>query len=88
MRTLYFSMWTIISMALLVYFPVMATAQPAKIPFHREPYFVDSGLHDGQVGPGAKTFVAFREVIQFPGAPWLRLRFHAYHTDDILGEYQ
>ena len=74
--------------AILLWLPTMTTAQPAKTPFHREPYFVDSGLHDGQVGPGAKTFVAFREVIQIPGAPWLRLLFHAHHPGDIMGEYQ
>ena len=87
MRMLYSSRWTTISIALLVCLPVMATAQPAKTPFHREPYFVDSGLHDGQVGPGARTIVAFREVIQIPGALWLRLQSHAYNPGEN-GEYQ
>ena len=83
MRMLYFSRWTTISIALLVCLPTIATAQPAKTAFHREPYFVDSGLHDGPVGPGARTIVAFRELIQIPGAPWLQLRLHVDHPDNI-----
>ena len=63
----------IISTAWLLCLPGMAMAQSDKIPFHKEPYFVDSGLHDGLTGPGAETFAAFHELIRLPGVPWLRL---------------
>ncbi|MCH7939832.1 MAG: hypothetical protein IID13_08810 [Candidatus Marinimicrobia bacterium] len=36
---------------------------------------MDSGLYDGQTGPSAKSYVAYREVIQVSGTPWLRLHF-------------
>lgn len=58
-------------------------AQPSKIPFHRELYPVYSGSHDGLTQPGAQPFVAFREIIQIPGASWLRLHFRDYNLGEI-----
>jgi hypothetical protein len=52
-----------------------AWAQMGYFPAHREAYWIDSGTHDGM---GAKSFEAFREVVQAPQAPWLRLHFSEY----------
>ena len=80
MKAFYLLKWAAISiMALSLWLPAVATAQPAPVPYHRESYFLDSGVHDGLTGPVAETFVAFRDVIQIPGATWLRLHFEAYN---------
>ena len=83
MKTFGLKRWIALHMAVLVCLPVSTTAQPAKIPFHKEPYFMDSGVHDGLTGPEAETFVAFHELMQVPGAPWLRLQFQAH---SIIGK--
>jgi hypothetical protein len=51
----------------------------APIPHHREPYLLDTGAQEN-----LRTIdvVAFRQVVQIPGAPWLQLHFGAYN----LGE--
>ena len=71
----------------LLWLPAVATAQPAPIPYHEEQIMIHSGLHDGQVGPGARPIIAFRNVIQFSDAPWLRLYFQEYNLgsrDDVI----
>ncbi|MBA7679562.1 hypothetical protein ES703_87860 [subsurface metagenome] len=50
-------------------------AQPAPIPHHLEPYRLDSGV---QKGLEAETASLFRETVQVPGVPWLRLHFDDY----------
>ncbi|UCD37676.1 MAG: T9SS type A sorting domain-containing protein [Fidelibacterota bacterium] len=55
-----------------------ATAQQPKFPFTREPYYVNSGVHDGQAGLTADQNIAYRELISIPDAPWIRLRFQSY----------
>lgn len=50
-------------------------AQPAPIPYHRQPYQLDSGVLKGLQ---AETASLFRETVQVPGAPWLRLHFDDY----------
>ena len=59
----------------LLAFAVAASAQPKPIPFHIEPYVLDSGLHQGNA---AGTVTAFRQVARVAQAPWLRLHFDAY----------
>ena len=68
--------WTYIKVCIMTCLPMMAEAQPAKTPFHRGAYTLNSGLHDGSPDPSVEPFVAFRGVVQVPGAPWLRLQFH------------
>ena len=72
-----------VRLGLVTLLPVLLLAQAPKTPFHREAYFLNSGLHDGPIGPGEEPVFAFGEVIQFPGPPWLRLRFQARRPDDI-----
>ena len=83
MKLLHLHKYTVRSIAILVCLPSIMMAQPVSIPFHKEPYFVDSGVHDGLTGPVAETFAAFHELIQVPGAPWLRLQFQAHN---IIGK--
>jgi len=54
-------------------------AQPAPIPYHKEPYRLDSGVYEGLE---AETALAFQEVIQVTGAPWLRVHI----SDCNLGQ--
>lgn len=56
--------------------PAMAFAQPAPIPFHKEVYTLQAG---GYKGLEAESLVAFREVVQISGAPWLQLHFSDYN---------
>jgi len=56
--------------------------QPAPIPYHKEPYHLDSGVHEGHEGIATQTVLAFRETVRVPGAPWLQLHFSDYN----LGE--
>ena len=49
-----------------------APAQQGRIPYHKEPYPVHSGLHHGTA---ARRTVVFRQVVRVAGAPWLRLLF-------------
>lgn len=85
MKRLLFSRLMFFCVTVLACLSTNLVAQPGKIPFHKEPYFVDSGLHDGLTGLGAETFAAFHELIQVPGAPWLRLHFEAYNLDPTYG---
>ena len=87
MSTLCYRTCRIINTAWLLCLPGMALAQSENIPFHKEPYFVDSGLHDGLTGPGAETFAAFQALIQVPGSSWLRLQFLAFNLGalDAMG---
>lgn len=51
-------------------------AQRGRVPFHRQVYTLDSGIHDGLT---AESFIAFREVVRDPGVPWLQLRFKDFN---------
>jgi hypothetical protein len=51
-------------------------AQQAPIPFHREAYSLDSGVHDGVT---VKNLMAFHEIVRAPGTPWLQLHFSDYN---------
>jgi hypothetical protein len=54
-------------------------AQTAYLPSQREAYQMGSGLHAGRA---SGKYVAFRETVSIPHAPWLRLHF----GDVDLGE--
>ena len=71
----------IIAALLLVSLPTLVTAQRGRIPFHREAYFLDTGIHSGQRDSTAFLSPAFSGLINSAGAPWLRLRFGDYHLD-------
>lgn len=70
--------WIILFAGLVIGLPPPVAAQQGKIPVRKVPYLLDSGLHDGPVGPEAKSMIAFQQVIQVPDAAWLRLLFRAY----------
>jgi len=53
-----------------------AWAQRPAVKYRSHAISVDSGLHDGE--PGAAHEVAYRDVVRFPGAPWLRLHIQGY----------
>src|SRR5262249_49339213 len=55
--------------SLLLAIPRMSPAQ-APIPYHRQPYFIDSGAQRGRT---TENLVAFREVVRVSGASWLQL---------------
>ncbi|MBN1811336.1 MAG: trypsin-like peptidase domain-containing protein [Anaerolineae bacterium] len=52
----------------------------APILYRREPYSLDISLQENS---GAEDGGVFRQVIQFPGAPWLQLHF----SDYFLGKH-
>lgn len=60
---------------LLMLSALPSAAQKAPIPRRTVRYVVDSGLHEGV---GAESVVAFSQLIEVPGVPWLRLHFSAY----------
>ncbi len=69
--------WLIIVLVLAGSGLTNANAQTRDIPSHREPYSMDSGLHDGRTDLKSTTYLAYRTVIRVSGAPWLRLHFSA-----------
>ena len=60
---------------LLALFPSAATAQPAPFPSRTVPLASDTGAFRGAIGPEAESFTASRQLVEIPGALWLRLRF-------------
>jgi hypothetical protein len=56
--------------------PATRQGQLASIPYQRQPYHLDSGVHENRA---AQPSMAVRQVIRVPGVPWLRLRFSAHH---------
>lgn len=62
----------IVTGGLLLWSMVIASAQPATLPFHTVSYSLNSGIHDGH---GESERAVWREVIQLADAPWLRLQF-------------
>jgi V8-like Glu-specific endopeptidase len=74
------TLWIVAALLLVMgVAPVNLWAQPAPIPHHIEPYFLDSGEHEGVE---EKTVLLFKETVQVLGVPWLRLQFSDYN----LGE--
>ena len=66
----------IINIMISVIADVPIYAQPAPIPFHKEPYSLESGIHEGLM---TESVIAFRKVIQIDGAPWLQIHFSDYN---------
>jgi hypothetical protein len=64
----------------------VAHAQPEPLPRHTELYELDTGLHDGRSEGALERRAAFREVVRFPDAPWLRLHVadHALGADSYV----
>ena len=58
---------------LLLGLPSAALAQTAPLKRHVQAYAVDTGLHAN--ARSAAPEVAYTEIIEVPGAPWLRLHF-------------
>ena len=56
--------------------PVMMAAQPAPIPFFKQPYFLHSGFHSSTLDPseGGHEMV-FKHKVRIPEAAWLWLQF-------------
>ena len=50
--------------------------QQGSSPYHREPYPLDSGLHDGTA---AQVTRVFAHTIRVPGAAWLRIHWSDYN---------
>ena len=73
----------IMATLLLASLPALVTAQSAKVPFHKEAYFLDTGIHSGQQDSTAFPSPAYSGLIINAGAPWLRLRFGDYHLDSL-----
>jgi hypothetical protein len=48
-----------------------AAAQRSPVRFQHHKIAVDTGAHDGRAGG---TYEAFRQVVRFAGAPWMRLQ--------------
>ncbi len=67
------------SLVVLISLPAIVMSQQDRNYFHDEIYFVDSGLHDGSPNSENDYALAFSEVIQVIGAPWLQLHFASYN---------
>ena len=55
--------------------PVIAVAQPATIPYRKQPLTVVSEAHDGATELATKDRIAFSQTVQVPDAAWLQLHF-------------
>ena len=51
-----------------------AGAQTARLPYHMQPYALDTGLRSSSES-NAATQIASSTVVKVPGSPWLRLSF-------------
>ena len=50
-------------------------AQPAEIPYHVEPYVLESGIFNGNGLIGSDATKVFSGTVQFDNIPWLQLHF-------------
>ena len=66
--------WIVLFAAFVIVLPPPVAAQQGKIPVRKVPYLLDSGLHDGLVGPDAKSTIVFQQVAQVPGAGGAAIR--------------
>jgi hypothetical protein len=66
-----------ICILILMCFSTMINAQTAEIPFHVEPYVLNSGLHSGN----SETSLAYSKIVSMGEVPWIRLMF----SDSDLG---
>ena len=66
---------TIFALTLLtLLFNRPAGAQTARLPYHMQPYALDTGLRSSSES-NAATQIASSTVVKVPGSPWLRLSF-------------
>src|SRR5262245_47317181 len=56
--------------------PITSFAQMAPVPYHRQAYSINSGMHSSRDSVGA---LAAREVVRVSGAGWLQLHFGTYN---------
>jgi V8-like Glu-specific endopeptidase len=54
--------------------------QQGASPYHREPYPLDSGVHDGTAAQATRVFV---HTIRVPGAAWLRVHWSDYNLGTL-----
>jgi hypothetical protein len=66
----------------LFIFSGILLAQTAEIPYHSEPYSMESDFHHGSAIPGDDPINVFTSVVEFDNIPWLALQF----SDFNLGE--
>jgi len=50
-------------------------SQPAEIPFHVEPYVLESGVYNGNGEMGSLAVKVFSGMVQLHNVPWLQLHF-------------
>ncbi|MBT8386779.1 MAG: hypothetical protein KJO12_05155, partial [Ignavibacteria bacterium] len=60
---------------------VILLAQPAEIPYHIEPYELESGIFNGTGLTGGNATEVFSGTVQFHNIPWLQI----YFSDVNLG---
>jgi V8-like Glu-specific endopeptidase len=59
----------------LVVFSTAGFAQPAEIPYHVEPYVLESGVYNGNGVMGSSAVKVFSGMVQLHNVPWLQLHF-------------
>lgn len=64
-------------------YSLVALGQPAPVPYHYQPYLLESGIHNGRGDWETEAFPAYKEIVQVKEAPWLRLKF----ADANLGRH-
>lgn len=67
---------TVALVMLTILAPLPLSAQPAPVPFHKEPYRVASGA---LASTEKRTVVRFRETVRAADARWIRLHFSGYN---------
>ncbi|NNF57946.1 MAG: PKD domain-containing protein [Rhodothermaceae bacterium] len=75
MRTFVRHLTVALSLAILLGLSATVMAQTAPLNYQLQRYTLDSGTHASRVGPDATTYRAYYDVVEIPGAPWLRLTF-------------
>ena len=60
--------------ALLIYSGI-TFSQTAEIPYHSEPYHLESGMYNGSGDPGSEAVNVFTGTVQLSEVPWLSLYF-------------
>ena len=59
----------------LLSFSSTSFAQSAEIPYHVEPYVLESGVYDGNGVMGSSAVKVFSGMVQLHNVPWLQLHF-------------
>ena len=64
-----------VCLGILLALPTLLWGQTAPIPYHLQTYPLNSGVHSGSGDETIAPALAYNEIIQVAGVPWLRLRF-------------